>query len=359
VKSVGVVCNRTSPVEVRLQTAPTFYHLVDQYKIQEKHPCSSVDGIPFCSGIICAIERKQGKRKMDPISLIAIVLIIGSASVFLDRKWRARQADGAKMLSLTEAKEQATSFLSQTSSQAQAMTGQAAERVKAFGSQANAQAASLGSKASEQVKSLGTQTSGQAQSLLDRFTPKKSTLPEEFRAWAIGATESEAELTKWLIDLGDQPFADFTSHVATFATSVGFELEWLVRGEFGKMPHLAGTAQQVVINYLRACQQAAAAQSELDPFRTYREYTQNPDSRKNRVYGEHLLDHLLQAGLTTVSLSDFLGATSKAKQEQVLQAIQSAAEKDPAAFGQILKSMYAEEPSPAPQPESASAQTGA
>lgn len=296
---------------------------------------------------------------MDPISLIAIVLLIGSASVFLDRKWRARQADGAKAPSLTDAKAQATSFLSQTSSQAQAMTGQAAERVKAFGGQANAQAASLGSKASEQVKSLGTQTSEQAQSLLDRLTPKKSTLPGEFQVWAIGATEGEPELTKWLSGLGDQPFADFTSHVAAFATSVGFELEWLVRGEFDKMPQLAGSAQQVVINYLRACQQAAAAQSELDPFRAYREYIQNPDSRKSRVYGEQLLDQLLQAGLTTVSLADFLGATFKVKQEQVLQAIQSAAEKDPAAFGRILKSMYAEEASPASPPESASAQAAA
>lgn len=289
---------------------------------------------------------------MDPISLIAIVLIIGSASVFLDRKWRASQVDGEKPPSLTDAKEQATSFLSQTSSQA-------ADRVKAFGSQANTQAASLGSKASEQVKSLGTQTGEQAQSLLDRFTPKKSTLPDEFRAWTTGATESEPELTKWLIGLGDQPFADFTSHVAAFATSVGFELEWLVRGEFDKMPHLAGTAQQVVVNYLRACQQAAVAQSELDPFRAYREYTQNPDSRRNRIYGERLLDQLLQAGLTTVSLADFLGATSKAKQEQVFQAIQSAAEKDSAAFGEILKSMYAEETASAPQPETVSETTAA
>ncbi len=285
---------------------------------------------------------------MDPISLIVIVAIIGSASVYLDRKWRSRQGDGAERPSLTDAKEQASSFLSQTSSQAQAVTSEAADRVKALGSQAG-----------EQVKSLGAQTSQQAQSLLERLTPKKSALPEEFRAWAIGAADSEPELRKWLAGLAEEPFADFTSHVAAFATSVGFELEWLVRGEFGKMPHLAGTAQQVVLNYLRACQQAAVIQAELDPFRAYREYTQNPDSRKNRIYGEQLLDRLLQAGLTSVSLSDFLGATSKAKQEQIFQANQLAAEKDPVAFGRILKSMYAEESAPAPQPEPASTQAAA
>jgi len=282
---------------------------------------------------------------MDPFSLIVIVLIIGSASVFLDRKWRARQAKGAETPSLTDAKAQATSFLTQTSSQAQALTGEATNRVK-----------TLGSQAGEQVKALGSQTSEQAQALLDRLTPKKSTLPEEFRAWAIKAAKGEPELVKWLIGLRDQPFADFTSHVAAFATSVGFELEWLVRGEFEKMPQLAGNAQQVVVNYLRACQQAAVAQAELDHFRVYREYTQNPDSRKSRVYGEKLLDDLLQAGLTTVSLADFLGATPKNKQEQIFQAIQSAAEKDPAAFGRILKSMHAEETAPAPQTEPASAQ---
>lgn len=282
---------------------------------------------------------------MDPISLIVIVLIIGSTSVFLDRKWKSRQAEGAKAPSLSDAKDQATSFVAQTSSKAQAVTSAAAARVKVMGSQAG-----------KQVKSLGSQTSTQAQSLLERLTPKQSTLPEEFRVWTIRATEGEPELAKWLTGLGEGPFADFTSHVAAFATSVGFELEWLVRGEFDKMPQLAGNAQQVVVNYLRTCQQAAAAQSELYPFRAYREYTQNPDSRKNRNYGEQLLDRLLQAGLTSVSLSDFLGATPKAKQEQILQAIQSAAEKDPTGFGRILKSMYAEESAPAPQPEPASTQ---
>jgi len=287
---------------------------------------------------------------MDPISLIVLAVIIGGASIFLDRKWQARQADGTKTPSLTDAKKQAASFVSQTSSQAQAMTGQAADRVK-----------TLGSQASEQVKSIGVQASGQAQSILERipFPPKKSTLPNEFRAWAMEATESAPEVKKWLAGLGEEPFADFTGHVTAFATSVGFELEWLVRGEFDKMPRLAGTAQAVVVNYLSACQQAAAAQAELNPFRAYREYTQNPDSRKGRVYGEKLLDRLLEAGLTTVSLSDFLGADPKAKQQQVLQAIQSAAEKDAAAFNRVLSAMSADESQSASQAETAPSPTAA
>ena len=288
---------------------------------------------------------------MDPISLIVLVVVVGVASIFVDRRWQARQPGEGTRAALTSAKEGAASLLSQTSSQAQALGSQATDRVKSAGSQASSQVRSFGSQASSRTRAWGTQAAGQAQSLRQRipFGKPKPSLAADFRVWLAQATAGEADLRDWLAGLSDGQFADFTDNVAAFCASTGFELEWLVHEEFSRMPQLAENGGQVVVNYCRACLQAAAAQAGLESFRLYREYTQNPGSRKGRAYGEKLLDRLLEAGLTTVSLSDFLGAAPKAKQQQVLQAIQSAAEKEPAAFNRVLNAMAsgAEEPVPA------------
>jgi hypothetical protein len=281
---------------------------------------------------------------MDPISLVVLIVVIGIVSILLDRKWQARQAEGGKSISLNIAKEQAASFLSQTSSKAQAMTNQAADRVK-----------SLGNEASKQVKTMASQASDQAQSLRQRipFARPKPSLAADFRGWVSQATSGEADLRDWLVGLTDSQFADFTDNVAAFCTTTGFDLAWLVREEFRSMPQLAEKGRLVVVNYCRACRQAALAQTGLESFRAYRDYIQNPGSRQGKVYGEKLLDRLLEAGLTTVSLSDFLGAAPKAKQKQVLQAIQSAAEKDPAAFSRVLSSMTSDAAPSTPQGETA------
>ncbi|MBP7961876.1 MAG: hypothetical protein KBG20_00130 [Caldilineaceae bacterium] len=294
---------------------------------------------------------------MDPISLVVFIVLIGGASIYLDRKWQVRKllkaepapedespaAEGAGAEGAgAEAQGDAASFLSRTSNRALALGSQAVDRAKV-----------LGVQASSQTKALGAQAAGQAQSLRERFpvASKESPLPTEFRTWVMAAAGDDADLKRWLSGLGDEQFADFTGHVDTFCISVGFELAWLVNGEFDKMPGLVANAAQVVTNYCRSCAQAAAAQIELNGFRDYRDYLQSPDSRKGRVYGEKLLDHLLAAGMTTVSLSDFLGVSAKTKQEHVLQAIQSAAEKNPTAFNRALIALSAAEPSPAPQAE--------
>jgi len=296
---------------------------------------------------------------MDPISLIILVALIGGASIFLDRKWQDHQAKQITAASDVadpdapdaEAQPQPRSFFARTSDQAQALSSQAVDRAKALGVQAGSQTKVFREQASSQTKVLREQAVIQANSLRERIplTPKKSTLPEEFRGWVMGATADEPALRTWLVGLGEEQFADFTGHVAAFCTSVGFELAWLVNGEFDEMPQLVANAEQVAVNYCRSCSHAAAAQTEINVFRRYRTYAQNPESRKERVYGERLLDHLLDLGLTTVSISEFLGVSAKDKQERVWQAIQAAAEKDAVAFNRALLAVSIEDAQPAAQ----------
>lgn len=267
---------------------------------------------------------------MEPISLIVLVIVVGAASAFLDRRMQSRKANRSIAADSAAPKETAKSILSKTSDQAQAL-----------GNQASAQLKNLGSQAGEQAKNLGAQTAGAAQSIRDLipFAQPKQPLAPRFRAWIAGATGEEPDLAQWLASLGDNQFADFTEAVNDFCVSIGVDLNLLVQDELKPMPDLEARATGAVVNYCRSCHLAAAAQTELELFRAYREYVEKPGSRKGRVYGEKLLDRLLEAGLTTVSLSDFLGADPKAKDTQTLQAIQSAAAKHPAAFNQVLKSL--------------------
>lgn len=286
---------------------------------------------------------------MDPISLTALVAGVGLVSAWADRRWQARRGRNSES-PLQAPLQAAEAVLEKTTSQAQALGSQAAERVKNLGAQAQNSVQSLGGQAGEQAKSLGSQAASAAQALQERipFGRSGEALSPLFREWVAGAAAGEPELANWLASLSDNQFAEFTDSVKEFGDSIGVDLALLVRGELKPMPDLEKNATASVVNYCRSCRQAAAAQSDLELFRAYREYTEKPGSRKGRAYGQKLLDRLLEAGLTTVSLSDFLGAAPKARDEQMVQAIRAAAEKDPAAFSRVLKSLADDDAGQAP-----------
>lgn len=289
---------------------------------------------------------------MDPISLTALVAGAGLVSAWADRRWQARKGRNAKTAAqaAADAGREAESILEKTTGQAQALGNQAAERAKTLSAQAQSSVHALSEQAGEQAKTLSSQAANAAQALQERipFARSGEALAPRFREWVSAATAGEPELAGWLVSLSDNQFAELTEAVKDFSASIGVDLALLVRGELKPLPDLEERATATVINYCRSCRQAAAAQSDLELFRSYREYVEKPGSRKGRAYGQKLLDRLLEAGLTTVSLSDFLGAAPKARDEQILQAIRAAAEKDPGAFSRVLKTLADDEAGPAP-----------
>lgn len=267
---------------------------------------------------------------MDPISLIVLVAVFGVASAWLDRRWQSRKAIAPSAPESDGDAQTDDSLLTKSTSQAQAMTDEAAARLKILGSQAG-----------EQARNLGTQATGAAHFVREHipFAQPKEPLAPHFRQWVAVAAAADPALAGWLASLGENQFTDFTEAVKDFSDSIGLDLALLVQGGMKPMPELEKNATAAVVDYCRSCRQAANAQADLRLFRAYREYVEKPDSRRGQVYGEGLLDALLEAGLTTVSLSDFLGAAPKVRAAQTLKAIQTAAEKDPAAFSQVLRSL--------------------
>jgi len=172
----------------------------------------------------------------------------------------------------------------------------------------------------------------------DSFRRKKpASLPQQFLAWIDKVDTVEKPVQDWLHALSEPGLQAFTEHLAAFCSDMGFELAWLVEQQFDQNPELARAAEKIVLPYCRACQQAATAQEDIEAHKMLQAFEQHPSSRKNQEFGQKLFAKLVQEGLATANLSDYLAATSKKRQQQTLQAIQEAVKKDSVAFNRALK----------------------
>ena len=167
---------------------------------------------------------------------------------------------------------------------------------------------------------------------------KKTTdLPQQFRAWVDKAGAIETPVKEWLHTLSEPGLQAFTEHLNTFCADMGFELTWLVEQQFDQNPDLVRAVEKIVLPYCRACQQAAAAQEDLEAHKRLQAFERHPSHRKQQAFGQKLFAKLIQEGLTTASTADYLSASAHQQQQQTWQAIQDAVQKDSAAFNRVLK----------------------
>ena len=168
-----------------------------------------------------------------------------------------------------------------------------------------------------------------------RRTP--ADLPQSFRTWAVQAAEDDPTLTDWLNGLSDQGLEAFTKHVAAFCTDMGFELSWLVEQRFDRNPDLAEAAGRVVLHYCRACQQAAMTQDDLEVFKQLLAFERNPSRRKSREFGEKVYAKLVEAGLVTATMSEYLATPRREQPQYLMNAMREAAESNSADFNRVLR----------------------
>ena len=133
---------------------------------------------------------------------------------------------------------------------------------------------------------------------------------------------------------------------------MGFELAWIMDQQFAQNPDLAQAVEKIVLPYCRACQQAAVAQEDLEAHKALQAFERHPSHRKQQEFGQKLFAKLIQDGLTTASIAEYLAASAKQQQHQTLQAIHDAVKKDSAAFNRALKEVVRglETPAEAPAP---------
>jgi hypothetical protein len=159
----------------------------------------------------------------------------------------------------------------------------------------------------------------------------------QFHAWIAKACADEASLCTWLQTLPEKEGQAFIDQVTAFCTERGFELPWVVEHRLEPYPELAQAAEQVVLHYCRAYHQAAAAQQDIDAYKTLLAFEHNPADVKAREVGYKLFAKVIEAGLTSVSMSEYLLAAPKAQDQYMLRAIREAAERHREAFIRLLK----------------------
>ena len=171
-----------------------------------------------------------------------------------------------------------------------------------------------------------------------RITDKpRQDMRQQFQAWIAKACADEASLCTWLQTLPEKEGQAFIDQVTAFCTERGFELPWVVEHRLEPYPELAQAAEQVVLHYCRACHQAAAAQQDIDAYKTLLAFEHNPADVKAREVGYKLFAKVIEAGLTSVSMSEYLFAAPKAQDQYMLRAIREAAERHREAFIRLLK----------------------
>jgi len=266
---------------------------------------------------------------MTVVALTTLVSTVSVVSVVLDRRWQRRKQEA----SATQPTEEAATDTPATEETAGTL-------------------ANLTSKVTDSVTAGVRGGAG----WLSSFRRKKTVdLPQQFRIWVDKVESIEPPVKEWIHGLSEPGLQAFTEHLSGFCADMGFELAWLVEQQFDQNPELAQTVEKIVLPYCRACQQAAQAQEDLEAHKTLQAFERNPGHRKQQEFGQKLFAKLIQDGLTTASISDYLAASAKQQQQQTLQAIHDAVQKDSVGFNRALKEVIRSlatpvEAAPAPAP---------
>lgn len=242
--------------------------------------------------------------------VIVIVLLMALGWV-LKRTWLAQERDG------------------DTSEPA---TASADEAMNALAAEEEGLATQLTSAVRQRIQGLRARIGGAADS--DTIV--------QFREWSGDAFGTEADIQHWLATLNDEQIRALTDHLAEFCNDMGFELEWLLNRDIAQNADLKEGLSQIVRLYSRASFEAVKLQEEVETFRIYHNYMENPQSRANRELGEHLFGKLVEQGMSSVSISEHLAVPSRQRQQQIVETIRHSAVEDPKAFNATLKTVLVE-----------------
>jgi len=171
---------------------------------------------------------------------------------------------------------------------------------------------------------------------------KQIDVTSQFRAWVTSAFSTNPEIIEWLEMLSDEQIAALTEHLADFCRDMGFELNWLLDNQIAQNTELMHGLTQIVLLYSSASYTAVRLQEDVEIFRVYHQYLQDPNSRANRELGEHLFGKLVEQGKGNVSISKHLASSNRQRQQQIIETLQQTAAEDPKTFQTTLKTVLIE-----------------
>lgn len=199
---------------------------------------------------------------------------------------------------------------------------------------------------------VATQPASEPQPNQGRRVPWRRSQPTKavtaFRTWAVSTFADQPTIQHWLAALGDDAIELLTAKLSDFCHDLGFEFDWLLEHKVDEDHVLAPRLQAIVVQYIEACYQAVIVQDEVKAFQAWQDFAQHPYRKEQQALAQRLLARLLAEGLTPPAAQSLLTAPEKEREIYIVQAVREAAEKHPAAFRAVLKTVLNPSADPAP-----------
>jgi len=187
--------------------------------------------------------------------------------------------------------------------------------------------------------------------------------PQQFKEWVVEASLAENKqlyqslpdtaqaFATWLAGLSLEETAAFDQDLSAFCSGLNFELAWLLNQELDDDPGLKQAVDEAVVLYALAHHKATQVQGNIEVFRTFMAWQEDPTKGEHKELTQALFDKLVEKGLAPAPSPKLFMASEQKRQEHIVQAIRKAAEADRQAFSAILKEVMAPaDISPAKEP---------
>lgn len=172
-----------------------------------------------------------------------------------------------------------------------------------------------------------------------RFGRKPPMSDDPVRAWLAAVFIENPAERLWFASLTPEQFTLLRRELTAFCAELGFDLVWLVEQASFKPAVLEETGKTIVTHYCRAIWAAVLVQEDMKALQRYQAFLANPTSKENLALGQQLFARLVDENLAPPATPELLMAGEKERQTFVVEAIQTAAEQDDAAFSAVLKAV--------------------
>ena len=165
---------------------------------------------------------------------------------------------------------------------------------------------------------------------------------DPFKGWLSAVLLDAPDEKAWLASLPPEEIKPFIIQIKDFCLALHIEPDWLVNPKLAQDAALRQWIKDFILDYIRLHHKAALHKPDLSSFSAYRAIESKPESQENQRIMQHLYTRLVHEGLSPAVQPELLLADEKARQQEILKFVQSAATQDYHAFIRALKVVLSE-----------------
>ena len=200
--------------------------------------------------------------------------------------------------------------------------------------QVSSQTARVGQTYGQIKKAIGLEDYKKQAELLKDWAP---TLAKNGKIAKTFAEQTQACID-WLAGASPEDAEKFTRELASFCSSLNFQLLWLIDADTAKTvtPAMQRTMTDVVHLYSLSRWEASLVQEDICDYLSLREWLSNPTADKYRTLNQRLFAALVEAKLVDAPSLDLFMASEADRQAHFAQSSQQVLEQDVQRFHDIF-----------------------